>query len=69
MVKFKNWPDCNRLECFGCEEGRCIVLIKKDFDEKKCVFFKTREQVAEERAYCENRLADIRELKTEDELC
>lgn len=60
MTAYKNCPICNMTECFGCEDGHCIVLTKKNFGERECPFFKTREQVAEEKEYCRNRLAEIR---------
>ena len=59
MVTFKNSPACNVEECFACEEQHCIILAKKNFGNRKCPFFKTREQVAKEKAYREERLANI----------
>lgn len=53
-------PACDKAECFGCEDGACLVLIKNDFGYKECPFFKTREQVEKERQYCRNRMATIR---------
>lgn len=51
----KECPTCGRSECFGCEDGHCLVLTDNEFN-KDCPFFKTREQVAEEQEYCRNRL-------------
>lgn len=65
-MSFKIFPVCNVTECFGCDEGRCTVLIDNKFEGKKCPFFKTREQVAEEKAYCEKRLADIKRGNMEE---
>ena len=59
MVVYKNSPQCKKTECFGCEEGHCIILTEKKF-KKECPFFKTREQVAQEKEYCRERLANIR---------
>lgn len=59
MVVYKNSPECNRIECFGCEEGHCVILAK-NIGKKECPFFKTREQVAQEKEYCRNRLAEMR---------
>lgn len=59
MEYAKQIPDCTVAECFGCEEGKCVVLINNDFGERKCPFFKTNQQVEEEKAYCEERLEKI----------
>lgn len=53
-------PVCNKTECFGCDDGHCIVLSKK-ITNKVCPFFKTREQVAEEKEYCRNRWQELEE--------
>lgn len=66
MVDYRKFPVCDVTECFGCEDGHCIVLIEKNFGERECPFFKTREQVAEEKEYCRNRLADIRKGNVEE---
>ena len=61
MIDYNKCPTCSVEECFACEEGLCIILNSNNFGERKCPFFKTREQVAEELAYCEKRMAnDIR---------
>lgn len=60
MKDLNKCPVCLTEECFGCEEGRCIVLTKKDFGGRKCPFFKTREQVAKEKEYCRQRMAELR---------
>lgn len=65
MVTFKNSPTCNVKECFACEEQHCVILSKKDFGVRKCPFFKTREQVEQEKEYCKKRLEDIRILEEE----
>lgn len=62
-------PACAETECASCEEGRCNALAVNDFWPRKCPFFKTREQVAKEKEYCEKRLADIRKENEEDYLC
>ena len=54
MKDMEKCPVCDRSECFGCEDGRCIVLIENNF-KKECPFFKTREQVKTEREYCRER--------------
>lgn len=51
-------PTCDRAECAGCEDGHCVILTENWFT-RDCPFFKTREQVAEEKAYCEKRKAEI----------
>lgn len=55
MKDMEKCPDCNRTECFGCEDGRCVVLIDNNFKKMKCPFFKTREQVKQEKEYCRER--------------
>ena len=62
----KNLPTCAVEECAACEEGHCTILINNDFGTRKCPFFKTKEQAAKEKAYCEKRLADIRKGIEED---
>ena len=51
-------PICDRAECAGCEAGHCVILTDNYF-KRDCPFFKTKEQVKEERAYCEERKAEI----------
>lgn len=60
MIDSKKCPTCDVAKCFACDEGHCVILIDNNFGERKCPFFKTRKQVAEEEAYCEKRLANIR---------
>jgi hypothetical protein len=55
-----NCPVCNMPECFACEEKHCTILTKKNFGERKCPFFKTREQAEEEKEYCRQRMAAIK---------
>lgn len=62
----KNLPNCVAEECAACEEGHCTILTSNDFGARKCPFFKTREQAAKEKAYCEKRLADMRRGNEED---
>ena len=57
MMDVQECPACNRAECFGCEEGHCVILIKNNFGKRGCPFFKTNEQVEKELAYCEERMA------------
>ena len=45
----KNEPICNREDCFGCKEGKCIVLAKNNFGKRDCPFFKTKEQAAKDK--------------------
>lgn len=56
----KEFPICAATDCANCEEGRCVALVDNNFGARKCPFFKTREQAAQEKDYCEKRLADIR---------
>ena len=59
MIERETNPTCGVVECFGCEEGHCIILTKNNFN-KACPFFKTREQVAKEKAMCAQRMANNR---------
>ena len=59
MIDYEKCPTCNKAECAGCEEGHCLILTKNDFN-KECPFFKTKEQVAEEREYCRKRMAELK---------
>lgn len=68
MKDKKNYLTCEKVECFGCEEGHCIVLTDNSF-KKECPFFKTREQAAKERAYCKARMDEIRIKCKEEILC
>ncbi len=56
-MNIEEFPVCDRSDCFGCEEGHCIVLINNNFGERNCPFFKTNEQVEKELAYCAERMA------------
>jgi hypothetical protein len=62
-------PICYVAECVSCVDGCCISLTNNNFGEGKCPFFKTSEQVLNEKAYCEQRLRDIRIGNKEDKLC
>lgn len=59
MAYNKKCPTCAATECAACENGRCVTLIDNDFGKRKCPFFKTREQVAQDKAYRDQRLADL----------
>jgi len=50
----KESPSCQRKECFGNENGRCRVLTANY--KHPCPFFKTREQIAEEKEKTKERL-------------
>ena len=56
-------PACNVVECFACEDGFCVILNDNKFRNKKCPFTKTQEQVAKEKVYCAERLANSTCLK------
>ena len=58
MPKLNDCPKCERAECACCAGGYCVVLTNNDFN-KDCPFFKTKEQVAKEQEYCQQRLAEI----------
>ena len=62
----KDLPTCVAGECFACEEGQCTVLVDNNFGTRKCPFFKTKEQVANEEEAYEKRLADIRKGNQEE---
>lgn len=55
----KKCPACGREDCFAYQNGFCVALISNDFGDRECPFFKTNEQVAKEKEYCRNRLAQI----------
>ena len=52
----KDFPPCDRTDCFACENGLCRVLTSNNFY-RECPFYKTREQLEEERIVCRKRLA------------
>ena len=58
-------PTCGRKDCFGNEEGYCLVLTENNFGNRSCPFYKTEEKVAEEKEYVKNRLAELIEQKLE----
>ena len=60
MSELSRCPTCKVVECFGYDDGYCMTLTGNDFGDKECPFFKTREQVAEEREYCRKRMAELR---------
>ena len=49
MRKNKERPTCDKVDCAGCENGYCNVLVDNNFWDGKCVFFKTKEQAEEEK--------------------
>lgn len=58
-MKFNgNCPACHMAECFACEDEHCLILTRNYFGERKCPFFKTKEQTEKEREYCHNRMAE-----------
>lgn len=59
MYRSKESPMCGMVECFACKGHQCIILTDNEFGYRACPFFKTKEQVAEEKAYCKQRLDDI----------
>lgn len=65
-MKYVNCPVCNVTECFGHDEGRCVVLVDNNFNGRPCPFRKTKEQVEAEKEYCQNRLADIKRGNREE---
>ena len=58
MRKEKAAPICNEVECANCETGRCTLLSRNDFN-KRCPFYKTKEQAQEENAKRVQRLFNI----------
>lgn len=52
-------PDCLREDCFGCDRGRCHVLVDNDFGERECPFFKTTDQYQADRRASRERLKAI----------
>lgn len=69
MSNSKRCPTCLETECAANEELHCVALTDNNFGGKKCPFFKTKEQNEKERAYCEQRLADIGRGIQEEESC
>ena len=59
MIERGTNPVCDNNDCFGCEDGHCIVLTSNNFN-KHCPFYKTREQAAEEKAYCRYRMDEMK---------
>ena len=59
MIERGTNPTCGEVECFACDDGHCIILTKKNF-KKACPFFKTKEQVKNEKEYCRQRMAGLR---------
>lgn len=60
MPSLKNCPTCGKEDCFGCQDGHCVVLIDNTFDKER-PFYKTKEQVKEEQKYCRERLEQLTE--------
>ena len=53
-------PACDEVMCFACNGTQCTILDRKKFVNRRCPFFKTREQLEKEREYCRERMAKIR---------
>lgn len=43
-----NSPDCQNNKCFGCDNGKCLILSDNDFKGRSCPFFKTQKQLDDE---------------------
>lgn len=41
-------PDCLNNKCFGCDNGKCLILTDNNFKGRSCPFFKTPEQLSRE---------------------
>lgn len=59
MKDIEKCPVCGKDDCFGCDEGHCIVLSKNDFKNKECPFYKTKEQAEKDTAKRLERLVNI----------
>ena len=55
----KERPTCDKVDCAGCQEGRCISLTDNKFKNKECPFYKTKEQAEEDNAKRLERLVNI----------
>lgn len=53
-------PRCERRNCFGNEQGHCRILIQKR--KEPCPFYKTDEQIAEEKEKTKARLKRYKRL-------
>lgn len=58
-------PVCDAVACFACNGTQCTILDRKKFKTERCPFFKTREQLEQEREYCRKRIAELRGNKEE----
>ena len=54
------WPSCEKNGCFANEDNRCMILINTKFGKRSCPFFKTGEQVEQEKEYCRKRMAELK---------
>ena len=53
-------PFCDKKSCFACEDFSCRILTTNDFGKKECPFYKTNQQVEEEKEYCRKRMAELK---------
>ena len=58
MKDINKCPTCDKVDCAGYEDGRCVVL-KDKIKNKECPFYKTKEQAEEENAKRLERLVNI----------
>ena len=45
MTYLRNDPACNREDCFGYKNGKCVVLIDNNFGNRECPFYKNNDQI------------------------
>lgn len=58
-------PRCLRSECFANYGDRCACLADNDFGDRDCPFYKSKRQLADERAALADKRRDaaLRELR------
>lgn len=52
-------PKCWCNQCFGYEDGKCLILSSNNFGGRKCPFYKTREQILAEEERAAKVLRDL----------
>ena len=56
---FLKLEPCGFEDCHAFERGRCVALNDTDFGERRCPFYRSRADNANEAAACMDRLARI----------
>ena len=61
-----NYPPCGVNKCAANEKDHCLALTQNNFGDRKCPFYKTKEQNEKELKYCQKRMAELEIRRNEN---